>query len=133
MILTAWHQSCKYATIFLTVEVNLQCLSVPESALKQRTYNVTGFSFTPEEIAAEIRKVIPHFEIDYNICPIRQAIGKRKGCGTNIRVFTADSWPRSLDDVNAKKDWGWYAEYGLEETCQVEKTVVTYDRQIPFR
>uniref|UniRef100_A0A8R1E256 Kinesin light chain n=1 Tax=Caenorhabditis japonica TaxID=281687 RepID=A0A8R1E256_CAEJA len=53
----------------------VQLLSVDAEKLNQRTYNVTGFSFTPEEIANSIRRVIPNFRIDYNICPVRQAIG----------------------------------------------------------
>lgn len=40
-----------------------------------RTYNVTGFSFTPEQIANEIRQIMPDFKIEYEICPIRQKIG----------------------------------------------------------
>ena len=54
----------------------IQLLSAESETLKRRTYNVTGFSFTPEEIADAIRRVIPSFEIDYDICPTRQAIGK---------------------------------------------------------
>ncbi|CAD6199280.1 unnamed protein product [Caenorhabditis auriculariae] len=83
----------------------VQFLAADASSLARRTYNVTGFSFTPEEIAAAIRKVMPAFEIDYKICPIRQAI--------------ADSWPRSLDDSGARQDWGWNPEYALDETVQI--------------
>ncbi|KJH47056.1 NAD dependent epimerase/dehydratase family protein [Dictyocaulus viviparus] len=83
----------------------VQFLAAPRESLTRRTYNVTGFSFTPAEIADAIKKIIPHFEIDYNICNARQSI--------------ADSWPRSLNDSEAKKDWGWHVEYGLDETVQV--------------
>ncbi|VDP11030.1 unnamed protein product [Heligmosomoides polygyrus] len=83
----------------------IQFLAASPESLSHRTYNVTGFSFTPEEIANAIKKVMPHFEINYKICGVRQAI--------------ADSWPRSLDDSGAKRDWGWRAEYGLEETVEV--------------
>ncbi|KAK5975059.1 NAD-dependent epimerase, partial [Trichostrongylus colubriformis] len=68
-------------------------LSVPSETLRRRTYNVTGFSFTPEEIANAIKKVMPDFKINYEICKVRQAI--------------------------AKKDWGWHVEYGLDETVEV--------------
>lgn len=47
----------------------------PSEALSLRTYNVTGFSFTPAELAAEIRRQMPEFQIVYDICPVRQAIG----------------------------------------------------------
>ncbi|VDK59587.1 unnamed protein product [Anisakis simplex] len=80
-------------------------LSTPEEKLKQRTYNVTGFSLTPEELTAAIRKVMPNFEIEYEICPIRQKI--------------AESWPDKFDDSNAKKDWGWAPEYDLDATVKI--------------
>jgi len=62
-------------------------------------FNVTAMSFTPDELAAEIRKHIPDFVIDYEVDPMRQAI--------------ADSWPRSLDDSAAREEWGWAPEYDL--------------------
>uniref|UniRef100_A0A914V5Z5 NAD-dependent epimerase/dehydratase domain-containing protein n=1 Tax=Plectus sambesii TaxID=2011161 RepID=A0A914V5Z5_9BILA len=52
----------------------VEVLEAPEEQLTRRTYNVAGMSFTPDEIAAEIRKVIPSFEIEYDVCPIRQRI-----------------------------------------------------------
>ncbi|KAI6189706.1 Epimerase domain-containing protein [Aphelenchoides bicaudatus] len=81
----------------------IQLLNAPSESLRLRTYNVTGFSFTPEEIAAEIRKIMPGFQIEYNICPVRQKI--------------ADSWPRSLNDNMAREDWQWVPEYDLAATC----------------
>ncbi|VDK86733.1 unnamed protein product [Litomosoides sigmodontis] len=80
-------------------------LSASAEKLTHRTYNVTGYSFTPKEIAAAIRKVMPNFEIEYEICPIRQKI--------------ADSWPESLDDTSAKNEWNWQPMYDLESTVDV--------------
>ncbi|ETN79838.1 NAD dependent epimerase/dehydratase family protein [Necator americanus] len=91
----------------------VQFLSAPNDSLTLRTYNVTGFSFTPDQIAKAIKKVLPHFEIDYNICKIRQGI--------------ADSWPRSLDDSRAKKDWGWHIEYGMDEMVEVMLALIQRD------
>jgi nucleoside-diphosphate-sugar epimerase len=54
----------------------------------------------PEELAAEIRKHLPDFQIDYKIDPVRQAI--------------ADSWPRSMDDAAARGRVGWAPTFGLE-------------------
>jgi nucleoside-diphosphate-sugar epimerase len=71
----------------------------PESLVHRNSFNVTAMSFTPEELAAEIRKHIPDFVIDYEVDPIRQAI--------------ADSWPRSMDDGAAREEWGWSPGYGL--------------------
>ncbi|RCN49879.1 hypothetical protein ANCCAN_04125 [Ancylostoma caninum] len=93
----------------------VQFLAAPNESLTHRTYNVTGFSFTPEEIAKAIKKVMPNFEIDYKICKIRQGI--------------ADSWPRSLDDSEAKKDWGWHIEYGMDEMVEVMLALIQRDMQ----
>jgi nucleoside-diphosphate-sugar epimerase len=71
----------------------------PKALVHRNSFNVTAMSFTPEELATEIRKHIPDFIIDYEVDPIRQAI--------------ADSWPRSMDDSAAKKEWGWSPGYDL--------------------
>jgi nucleoside-diphosphate-sugar epimerase len=62
-------------------------------------YNVTAMSFTPEELAAEIRRHLPSFILRYKVDPVRQSI--------------ADSWPRSLDDRAAKEDWRWAPRFDL--------------------
>uniref|UniRef100_A0A0N4Z191 L-threonine 3-dehydrogenase, mitochondrial n=1 Tax=Parastrongyloides trichosuri TaxID=131310 RepID=A0A0N4Z191_PARTI len=80
-------------------------LAAPKEKLSLRTYNVTGFSFSPEELASQIREVMPKFEINYKICPIKQGI--------------AETWPRSLNDSLASKDWQWKAQYTLEDTVKV--------------
>jgi nucleoside-diphosphate-sugar epimerase len=68
--------------------------------LKHRNaYNVTAMSVSPEDLAAEIRKHIPDFAIDYQVDPVRQAI--------------AESWPRSLDDSAARADWGFAPKFDL--------------------
>ena len=78
----------------------IQIMAAPPANLKHRNaFNVTAMNFTPEELAAEIRKHIPDFEIDYEIDPVRQAI--------------ADSWPRSVDDSAARAEWGWIPSYDL--------------------
>jgi nucleoside-diphosphate-sugar epimerase len=56
-------------------------------------------SFSPKEIAAEIKKYIPGFSVSYQP-DYRQAI--------------ADSWPQSIDDAEARNDWGWKEAYNLE-------------------
>lgn len=67
--------------------------------IHRNAFNVTAMSFAPEQIAAEIKKHIPEFEMTYEVDPVRQAI--------------ADSWPNSLDDSAARAEWGWDPKYDL--------------------
>ncbi len=62
------------------------------------SYNLSGFSFSPNEIALEIKKHIPNFSISYK---------------PDSRQQIADSWPKSIDSSEAGKHWGWKAEYDL--------------------
>ena len=65
----------------------------------RNAFNVTAMSFNPEQLAAEIRKQIPGFTMEYEIDPVRQAI--------------ADSWPNSMDDSAARMEWGWKPQFDL--------------------
>ncbi|MFT3701609.1 MAG: NAD-dependent epimerase/dehydratase family protein [Agriterribacter sp.] len=62
------------------------------------SYNISGISFSPKDIAAEIKNHIPGFAIDYK---------------PDYRQQIADSWPQSIDDSVARNDWGWKNEYDL--------------------
>lgn len=64
------------------------------------SYNFAAMSFTPEEIALEIKKHIPEFAINYS---------------PDFRQKIADSWPESINDDIARSDWGWKENYGLGE------------------
>jgi len=66
-------------------------------------FNLASMSFTPAELASQICKHIPGFEIDYRP-DFRQAI--------------ADSWPMSIDDAAARDEWGWKPRYDLETMTQ---------------
>jgi nucleoside-diphosphate-sugar epimerase len=72
----------------------------PTKLTHRNAFNVTAMSVAPEVIAAEIKKIIPEFTIDFKIDPLRQAI--------------ADSWPNNMDDSAAREEWGWQPEYDLE-------------------
>ncbi len=83
------------------INATLKLMEAPKENITVRTsYNLGGMSFTPAELAAEIKKEIPEFEIDYKP-DFRQAI--------------ADSWPASIDDSVAKKDWGLNYDFDITE------------------
>lgn len=83
------------------IRATLELMQAPKEKIKIRSsYNLAGFSFTPKQIAQEIQKYIPSFQIDYQP-DFRQAI--------------ADSWPQSIDDSAARLDWNWKHEYDLPE------------------
>jgi nucleoside-diphosphate-sugar epimerase len=82
------------------IDAIIQLMEADPARLRYRNaYNVTAMSVTPAKVAAEIRKHIPDFIIDYQIDPVRQEI--------------ADSWPRSLDAGAARADWGFAPHYDL--------------------
>jgi len=81
------------------VRATMELMECPSEQIKIRTsYNLAGLSFTPAEIASEIQKHLPDFTIQYKP-DFRQAI--------------ADSWPASIDDSEARKDWGWQPAFDL--------------------
>jgi nucleoside-diphosphate-sugar epimerase len=81
------------------IRATIELMEAPAEKISIRTsYNLSGMSFSPKEIAAEIKKHIPAFEITYKD-DYRQAI--------------ANSWPQSIDDTVARRDWGWKEEYDL--------------------
>jgi nucleoside-diphosphate-sugar epimerase len=69
-----------------------------DSLVHHSDFNLAALSFTAGELAAEIKKLIPEFEINYEP-DFRQAI--------------ADSWPSTIDDSAARAEWGWKEEYDL--------------------
>ena len=82
------------------IRATIELMEAPKDKISVRTsYNLSGVSFSPAEIAQAIKKHIPGFSIDYKP-DYRQAI--------------ADSWPKSIDDTPARNDWGWKPEYDLE-------------------
>ena len=81
------------------IRATIELMEAPAEKISIRTsYNISGMSFSPKEIGAEIKKHIPDFSISYKP-DYRQAI--------------ADSWPQSIDDSVARRDWNWKEEYDL--------------------
>lgn len=75
-----------------------------ENVKIRSSYNLAGVSFTPAEIAEAIKETVPNFEIEY---------------APDFRQEIADSWPGSIDDEHAQKDWGWKEKYDLKAMCEV--------------
>ena len=80
------------------VRASIEVMQADPARLSHRNaFNITAMQLTPASLAAEIRKHLPDFVIDYDVDPVRQAI--------------AESWPRRLDDSAARDEWGWKPEY----------------------
>lgn len=87
------------------IRATIEIMQAPAEKVKIRSsYNLSGISFTPKEIAGEIKKHIPGFEISYN---------------PDFRQKIADSWPASIDDSNAREDWGWKHDFDLQKMTNV--------------
>ena len=81
------------------IRATIELMEAPVEKISIRTsYNLSGMSFSPKEIAAEIKRHIPAFEIEYK---------------PDYRLAIAQSWPQSIDDSVARRDWGWKEEYNL--------------------
>ncbi|MCZ4407916.1 NAD-dependent epimerase/dehydratase family protein [Cryomorphaceae bacterium 1068] len=79
----------------------LEIMNTPEENISLRTsYNISGVSFTPKTLSEAIQKQMPGFSISYQ---------------PDYRDLIAKSWPSSLDDSLARKDWGWKPDFGLED------------------
>jgi len=83
------------------IKATIDIMKAPKESIKVKTsYNLTAVSFSPKEIADEIKKQMPEFEISYK---------------PDFRQKIAESWPQTIDDSQARKDWGWKHKFGLIE------------------
>ncbi len=81
------------------IRATIELMEAPASKIHTRTsYNISGMSFSPEEIGAEIKKHIPEFSMSY---------------APDYRQQIANSWPQSIDDSVAREEWGWKPEFDL--------------------
>ena len=87
----------------INATVNIM-LAPPQKIKIRNAYNLAALSFNPQELAASIQKHIPDFTINYKP-DFRQAI--------------ADSWPASIDDAVARKDWGWQHTIDLDKMTKI--------------
>ena len=87
------------------IRATIELMQLPLEKMSIHTgYNLSGISFTPEQLANEIRKHIPGFEITYKP-DFRQAI--------------ADSWPQKIDDSIARNNNGWKHDYDLAKMTEI--------------
>ena len=83
------------------IRATIKLMETPSEKIKIRSsYNLSGINFTPGQISREIKKYIPKFCISYKL---------------DFRQKIADSWPSSINDSDARNDWGWAPEYNLEK------------------
>jgi nucleoside-diphosphate-sugar epimerase len=81
------------------IRATIELMESTADKISVRTsYNISGMSFSPKEIGAEIKKHLPDFTITYE---------------PDYRQQIAESWPQSIDDSVATKDWGWKPKYDL--------------------
>ncbi|MBP9214084.1 MAG: NAD-dependent epimerase/dehydratase family protein [Chitinophagaceae bacterium] len=86
------------------IRATIELMETPAEKIGIRhSYNIAGMSFSPKEIAASIQRHIPEFSISYK---------------PDYRQKIADSWPGSIDDSVATRDWGWKPEFDLEKMTE---------------
>lgn len=90
----------------------------PTKLIHRNAFNISAMSFEPSQIAAEIKKRMPTFDMNYEVDPVRQAI--------------ADSWPNAIDSTAAMEEWGFKAQYNLEKMTidMLEKLQLRLDKKI---
>jgi len=86
------------------IRATMAIMEAPEKQIKLRTsYNISGMSFNPEEIGGAVKKALPEFEMGYDL---------------DYRNDIAANWPASVDDSNARQDWGWEPQYDLDQMTE---------------
>lgn len=87
------------------IRATIELMEAPINKIKERSsYNLAGVSFSPKQIAFEIKKRVPDFEITYE---------------PDFRQVIAESWPNSIDDTAANDNWGWKHHFGLDEIVDI--------------
>ena len=87
------------------IESAIKLMSVNRADLSiSGSYNVTGFSITPNQLISEIQS--NGFKISVNFKP-------------DFRQQIADSWPKKIDDSVSRNDWGWKPKFGLKESIKI--------------
>ena len=86
------------------IRATINLMEAPAEKISVRSsYNIAGISFAPNDVGEAIQKIIPEFKLDY---------------APDFRQKIAESWPESIDDSVARKDWGWKPEFDLEKMTE---------------
>jgi len=81
------------------IKATIDLMEADPSRVKHHdSYNVAGMSFSAGELAAQVKKYVPELKVEYK---------------PDFRQKIADSWPKSIDDSAARKDWDWKPDYDL--------------------
>ena len=99
------------------IRATIELMESETKKIKIRSsYNLGGISFSPKEIGEEIKKHIPAFNMSYK---------------EDFRQKIADSWPESINDEHAQKDWGWNLEYDLKKMTEdmIKNLTIKYHKQ----
>ena len=87
------------------IRATIELMDAPKGSIGIRTsYNLASMSFSPDEIVTSIRKIYPDFKVGYK---------------PDFRQEIASNWPRSIDDSEARIDWGWKPKYDLDAMSKV--------------
>ena len=98
------------------IRATIELMQTPKENIKTRTsYNLGSMSLNPSEIYEAIKKQYPSFEIEYQ---------------PDFRQVIADNWPKSIDDKEARNDWGWEPKFNLKSMTSVmlEKLEEKYNK-----
>lgn len=99
------------------IRATIELMEAPAEKISIRTsYNLSSMSFSPKEIAAEIQQHIPDFSIQYE---------------PDYRQDIANSWPQSIDDQVARRDWGWKEEFQLPEMVKDMLVNLKKEKNLP--
>lgn len=89
--------------------------AAPENVKIRNSYNLSGFSFAPENLVDEIKKHLPDFTCTYK---------------PDFRQPIADSWPASIDDSEARAHWGWKPQYDMASMTKEMLTEISKKKKV---
>lgn len=99
------------------VRGTLELMAAPAERIQVRTsYNLGAMSFTPSEVANSIQQILPNFQVDY---------------APDERQAIAESWPESIDDSQARGNWGWKPKVTLPEMTSIMLDAIGKKAQMP--